>query len=158
MRALALNCYAKGYKKNIKSKSKKSCPSNHQNEFRIMRYLMPYLWPEGRWDLKRRVVASMILLVLAKVSIVYVPFLYKYAVDALENNETKEIAYLSAPFFFVLAYGAARIFSNGFAQLRDSIFTRVGQRALRLLAVRTFEHIHRLSLRFHLMRRTGSLY
>ena len=54
------------------------------------------------------------------------PFLYKYAVDALENNETKEIAYLSAPFFFVLAYGAARIFSNGFAQLRDPFLHVLG--------------------------------
>ncbi|MEM6603722.1 MAG: ABC transporter ATP-binding protein/permease, partial [Pseudomonadota bacterium] len=130
---------------------------DYKNEYRILRYLLPYLWPHARPDLKRRVIYSVILLIISKITVVCVPFLYKYVVDALENNSSEKIALLAAPFFFVVAYGVARMVASGFTQLRDSIFTKVGQRALRLLAVKTFEHVHKLSLRFHLIRRTGGL-
>ena len=130
---------------------------NTQQDGRIIHYLMPYLWPQGHADLKWRVVLSMILLIIAKIATVYVPFVYKYTVDSLEHTMGKEVTYLSLPFFFIVGYGLMRVIANGLTQLRETIFTRVGQRALRLLAVKTFEHVHKLSLRFHLMRRTGTL-
>lgn len=131
--------------------------SNSSSDTHILRYLTPYLWPKGQSNLKFRVVASIILLVIAKIATIYVPFLYKYSVDAIETYRGREMALLSIPFFIITAYGVVRILGVGFTQLRDTIFTKVSQRALRLLAVKTFEHVHSLSLRFHLMRRTGSL-
>ena len=137
----------------MSSSSEKQQPT----EGRIVRTLMPYLWPQDNMSLRVRVVMSIFLLILAKIIIVYTPFLYKYIIDALEKQQGQTMALLSVPFFLIIAHGVARIFSSAFTQLRDSIFTKVGQRALRLLAVRTFEHVHALSLKFHLARRTGSL-
>lgn len=130
---------------------------NHRTDFKIIKYLLPYLWPKGETGLRFRVILAMIFLILAKVLVVYVPYLYKYIIDALESKNTQEIAYLAMPMFFIVAYGIARISASGFQQLRDAVFTLVGQRALRLLAVRTFEHVHSLSLKFHLVRKTGGL-
>lgn len=141
----------------MQKQSKAIVSENHKSDFKIVQYLLPYLWPKGEKSLRIRVVCALIFLVLAKLLIVFVPYIYKYIVDALENHNGKEAAYLSLPMMLVLAYGVVRIASNGFQQLRDTIFTLVGQRALRLLAVRTFEHIHNLSLKFHLVRRTGGL-
>lgn len=123
----------------------------------ILKMLLPYLWSKDDPSLNRRVVYSVILLVFAKLITVYTPFLYKYVVDSLGQNYGEKISLLSIPFILILAHGVARLLASGFTQLRDSVFTKVGQRALRLLAVRTFEHVHALSLQFHLERRTGSL-
>ncbi len=112
------------------------------------------MWPKGRFDLKWRVVVSVALLVAAKVSIVYVPFLYKGAVDAL-TGETDPI--IALPIGFILAYGLARVASQAFGQLRDAVFIKVAQHAIRGAALATFQHLHRLSLRFHLDKQTGGL-
>jgi ATP-binding cassette subfamily B protein len=121
-----------------------------------VRDLLPFLWPKGRPDLKRRVVLAMIALVLAKAVTVSMPFLYKAAVDALDQGSPAEIA-VGIVLSLVAAYGVARILMIGLAQLRDGLFARVGQNAVRAVGLRTFGHLHALSLRFHLSRRTGGL-
>ncbi len=128
-------------------------------EWRVIRDVIPYLWPKGETDARVRVVLALFFLVLAKVATVITPFFYKYAVDALsgEDAPSVESAFLIAPVALVLAYCAGRVGQVLFAQLRDAVFSRVGQRALRRLAIRTFGHIHRLSLRFHLERKTGAM-
>ena len=117
---------------------------------------MPLLWPEGRMDLKIRVGLAIVALVLAKVVTVLTPFAYKYAVDALTLKDGVA-ALVAVPVFMILAYGVGRVMMVAFAQLRDAIFAKVGQRAVRELAMRTFRHLHALSLKFHLERRTGGL-
>ncbi len=128
-------------------------------EWRVIRDVVPYLWPEGDTNARIRVVVALLFLVIAKVATVITPFFFKYAVDALtgEGAVSVESAFLIAPVALVLAYCAARVGQVLFAQLRDAVFSRVGQRALRRLAIRTFGHIHRLSLRFHLERKTGAM-
>ena len=121
-----------------------------------IRDLLPFLWPKGRPDLKRRVVLAMIALVLAKAVTVGMPYLYKAAVDSLDAARPEEIA-LSIVLSLIAAYGFARILMIGLAQLRDGLFARVGQNAVRAVGLRTFRHLHALSLRFHLSRRTGGL-
>ncbi len=125
---------------------------------RTLRRVAPYLWPEGESWVKRRVVLSLMALVLAKVISVATPFLYKAAVDSL-SGETRDDAWFLAfgAISLTIAYGVARIGSSGFNELRDIIFVRVGQRALRKLALETFTHIHRLSMRYHITRKTGGL-
>ncbi|MBI1494470.1 ABC transporter ATP-binding protein/permease [Rhodobacteraceae bacterium MYP1-1] len=123
-----------------------------------IRRVAPYLWPEGQGWVKRRVVLAMIMLLLSKVIAVGTPFLYKAAVDSLAA-EDGSAAWLLAmgAIGLTVAYGGARLLNIGFQQLRDVIFARVGQRALRMLALRTFEHIHKLSMRYHITRKTGGL-
>ncbi len=122
-----------------------------------MQGLLPYLWPEGRSDLKIRVVAAMLLLVLSKIITVLTPYTYKWATDALTTAGSPAIAGISAAVFMVLAYGVGRVMMVAFAQLRDAVFSRVGQRAVREMSSRTFRHLHNLSLKYHLTRRTGGL-
>ncbi|MFM9859008.1 ABC transporter ATP-binding protein/permease [Pseudoxanthobacter sp. M-2] len=123
--------------------------------------LWPYMWPEGRPDLKVRVVAAIFALVVAKVITVLVPYTYKWATDSLVSDETSRAAAVGAmlwvPIMLVLAYGGGRVLAMGFNQLRDALFARVGQHAVRTLANETFSHLHALSLRFHVQRRTGAL-
>lgn len=121
-----------------------------------VRDLLPFLWPRGRRDLRARVVLAMIALVLAKLATVGMPFLYKAAVDALDQASPADIA-LGVVLAMIAAYGVSRILMIGLAQLRDGLFARVGQNAVRAVALRTFQHLHGLSLRFHLSRRTGGL-
>jgi len=121
-----------------------------------IRDLLPFLWPKGRPDLRARVVIAMIALVLAKIATVGMPFLYARAVDALDKDDAAEIV-IGTVIALIVAYGVARILMIGFAQLRDGLFARVGQNAVRAVALRTFRHLHALSLRFHLSRRTGGL-
>ena len=122
-----------------------------------MKGLLPYLWPEGRTDLKIRVVAAMLLLVLSKIITVLTPYTYKWATDALTTAGNPAIAGIGAAVFMVLAYGVGRVMMVAFAQLRDAVFSRVGQRAVREMSSRTFRHLHNLSLKYHLTRRTGGL-
>ncbi|MCV2872951.1 ABC transporter ATP-binding protein/permease [Defluviimonas sp. WL0050] len=125
---------------------------------RTLRRVAPYLWPEDEAWVRRRVVLSLMALAFAKVVSVLTPFLYKAAVDAL-SNETRSDAWLLAigAIGLTVAYGLARVGSIGFNELRDVIFVRVGQRALRQLALETFRHIHALSMRYHITRKTGGL-
>ena len=131
--------------------------------FHVMRELLPFVWLKDRPDLKWRVVLAFVALVAAKVVTVAIPFAYKEAVDWLTNNATgaeavsSPLALAAIPAMLIIAYGVGRVLMIAFAQLRDVLFTRVGQNAVRLLANQTFRHLHRLSLRFHLERRTGGL-
>jgi ATP-binding cassette subfamily B protein len=125
-----------------------------------IRNLWPYIWPSGRPDLKLRVAWATVFLVTAKLVLVLVPYTFKWATDALDGQLRAAEwipVMLVAPVMLVLAYNVVRIVQLGFNQLRDALFARVGQYAVRQLAHRTFVHMHRLSLRFHLERRTGGL-
>ncbi len=123
-----------------------------------VRKVGPYLWPEGETGVKVRVVTALVLLLIAKLIAVGTPLLYKAAVDALAPSGAGAgwLVGLGAVGLTV-AYGGARLLNVVFQQLRDAVFAVVGQRALRALALETFTHIHRLSLRYHLTRRTGGL-
>jgi ATP-binding cassette subfamily B protein len=117
--------------------------------------LMPYLWPQGRADLKTRVAISIVCLVLAKVANATVPYLNGLLVDSLNHKPTMQI--FAAIMGLIASQVVARIMISGFAQLRDGVFAKVQYHAMREVAVSTFAHIHRLSLRFHLDRKTGGL-
>ena len=119
--------------------------------------LWPYIWPADRPDLKMRVVWAVLALVVAKIVTVFSPYFFAWASDALTGETVGLPAFLVAPVMLVLAYNAARVLAVGFNQLRDALFARVGQHAVRALGNITFAHLHRLSLRFHLSRRTGGL-
>ena len=122
--------------------------------------LWPYMWPADRPDLKIRVVWAVLCLVVAKVVLVTVPYFFKWATNALANEGALPPAlpaFLLAPVMLVIAYNVVRVVQLSFNQLRDALFARVGQHAVRQLAYRTFVHMHELSLRFHLERRTGGL-
>jgi ATP-binding cassette, subfamily B, heavy metal transporter len=132
-------------------------PNREAGQWETMKGLLPYLWPEGRGDLKVRVVAAMVLLVMSKVITVLTPYTYKWATDALTTAGSPAIAGVAAAVFMVLAYGVGRVMMVAFAQMRDAVFSRVGQRAVREMSSRTFRHLHNLSLKYHLTRRTGGL-
>ncbi len=130
-----------------------------ESGWRTIRRVWPYLWPDGQAWVKRRVVAALLMLVLSKVVSVGTPFLYKAAVDGLTGDNGQSAAWMLAAgaVGLTVAYGVARLMNVGFQQLRDAIFAKVGQRALRALALETFTHIHRLSMRYHITRKTGGL-
>ncbi|TCO70960.1 ABCB family ABC transporter ATP-binding protein/permease [Rhodovulum euryhalinum] len=131
---------------------------DRKSGMRTIRKVTPYLWPEGQGWVKRRVVLALLVLVLAKVVAVITPFFYKAAVDALTGEARTDAMFLAVGAVgLTVAYGMARLMNTGFQQLRDAIFARVAQRALRRLALETFTHIHRLSLRYHITRKTGGL-
>ena len=122
--------------------------------------LWPYIWPHDRPSLKRLVFVAVLLLVAAKLVTATVPFFFKYVTDSLAGNELDLPflpLFLLTPLMLILGFVAARILSIAFNQLRDALFARVSQHAVRKLALRAFSHVHQLSLRFHLQRRTGGL-
>src|SRR5262249_33192580 len=126
--------------------------------------LWPYIWPAGRRDLQLRVGWATLLPFGAKLATIAVPFTFKWAVDALSGQGSAPIAAdswlawaLVAPIAMTLAYGAMRILMAALTQLRDGVFAKVAMHAVRRLAILTFEHMHVLSLRFHLERKTGGL-
>ena len=124
----------------------------------VIRRVVPYLWPKDQPDMRLRVVVSMVVLVLAKLIAVWTPQFYRQAVDALAPDGASGATMLGmGAVGLTVAYGVARLMDVGFQQLRDVVFAPVGQRALRRLAAETFEHIHRLSLRYHITRKTGGL-
>ena len=138
----------------------KTVSAESGSTLRTLANLWPYMWPADRADLKVRVAWATLFLVLAKLILVLVPYFFKWATDALvgELQPADYIpAVLVAPVMLVLAYNVVRIVQLGFNQLRDALFARVGQHAVRQLGYRTFVHMHKLSLRFHLERRTGGL-
>ncbi|MBU1175147.1 MAG: ABC transporter ATP-binding protein/permease [Alphaproteobacteria bacterium] len=124
-----------------------------------IRNLWSYMWPADRADLKLRVVMAVGALLIAKVATTLAPFAYKGLIDSFERGgaSTEMLWGVAVPVVFVIAYGVANVADTGFQQLRDVLFASVGQHAVRSLARQTFEHLHRLSLRFHLQRRTGGL-
>lgn len=126
-------------------------PNN--NHWRTLGVLGAHLWPENQNALRMRVIISMVSLVLGKLLNVYVPFLLKESIDQL--SQTQQI--LAVPVALILAYGLARIMVSVFGELRDFIFVPVAQHAQRVIALRTFQHLHNLSLDFHLARQTGGL-
>ncbi|WOS63787.1 ABCB family ABC transporter ATP-binding protein/permease [Sinorhizobium fredii] len=139
---------------------KKTVSADAANPFGTIANLWPYMWPADRPDLKLRVIWATVILVAAKVVLVLVPYFFKWATDAL-NNKPDGLAFLpqflTGAVMLVLAYNLARLLQSGLNQLRDALFASVGQHAVRQLAYRTFVHMHQLSLRFHLERRTGGL-
>ena len=131
---------------------------------RTLLHLWPYIWPGDRADLKMRVVWSMVLLLVAKLATLSVPFTFKWAIDALTGADTAPVQssnwtmWLIAPaLMMTLGYGGLRILMAVLTQWRDGLFARVAMHAVRKLAYRTFVHMHELSLRFHLERKTGGL-
>src|SRR5471030_1589906 len=127
-------------------------------------HLWPYIWPSDRRDLKRRVIGAMVLLLAAKLATISVPFTFKWAIDALAGQGSAPVAAsewlvwaLAVPVAMTIAYGGMRILMAVLTQARDGIFAKVAMNGVRRLAYRTFEHMHQLSLRFHLERKTGGL-
>ncbi len=131
---------------------------------RTLVHLWPYIWPSDRRDLKVRVLLATVLLFIAKLATIAVPFTFKWAVDAL-TGETKPspdasqwiVWALAAPVLMTIAYGGMRIVMAALTQVRDGLFAKVAMHAVRRLALLTFQHMHELSLRFHLERKTGGL-
>ncbi|MGN7753857.1 MULTISPECIES: ABCB family ABC transporter ATP-binding protein/permease [unclassified Sinorhizobium] len=139
---------------------KKTVSADSANPIETIANLWPYMWPADRIDLKLRVVWATVILVIAKAVLILVPYFFKWATDAL-NNKPDALGFLpqflTGAVMLVLAYNLARLLQAGLNQLRDALFASVGQHAVRQLAYKTFVHMHQLSLRFHLERRTGGL-
>jgi ATP-binding cassette subfamily B protein len=131
---------------------------NRLGDRRTLAALLPYLWARRgveQWaELRLRVVLALALLAGAKIVNIYVPILYKRAVDALSPEHGGAIA---VPVMIIVAYAVARVLNVAFSELRDAVFAKVGQRAIRTVALQTFRHLHALALRFHLERQTGGL-
>jgi ATP-binding cassette subfamily B protein len=128
----------------------------------VFKGLLPFVWPEGRPDLRFNVALAFVMLVVAKVVTISIPVIFKHTIDWLTadapNPNTLGAGHLALGISaLIVAYGVARVFAMGLNQVRDVLFTKVGQHAVRSLNNRTFEHLHKLSLRFHLERRTGGL-
>jgi ATP-binding cassette subfamily B protein len=122
--------------------------------------LWPYIWPRERGDLRLRIFAAFALLVLAKFATIAVPYAFKWATDALvalSHGATPESTALAAPVALTLLYGGLRVVMAGLTQARDAVFADVAMNAVRRLAVDVFVHLHALSMRFHLERKTGAL-
>jgi ATP-binding cassette, subfamily B, heavy metal transporter len=134
------------------------------NQLRVIRGLAPYVWPSDRPDLQRTVVISLLLMLAAKLVTVAMPFTFKWATDALVAASggsvpaAQSLSWLiGAPVLATVLYGATRIAMTLLSQVREGMFAKVAMHAVRKLALNTFEHMHRLSLRFHLERKTGGL-
>ena len=139
---------------------KKTVSADSGRIVQTIRNLWPFIWPSGRADLKLRVLWATAFLVLSKIVLLSVPYFFKWATDALSGRFDPAdtlLAFAAAVLTLVAAYNLARIIQAGFNQLRDTLFASVGQHAVRQLSLKTFRHLHQLSLRFHLERRTGGL-
>jgi len=143
----------------------KTVSADSGQTLQTLRNLWPYMWPSDQPHLKRRVLWAMVFLILSKIVLILMPYFFKFAIDAFsvpasgeKTAATDYLPYLLAsPFLLVGAYNIARLIQAGLNQLRDALFASVGQHAVRNLAYKTFVHMHRLSLQFHLERRTGGL-
>ncbi len=138
----------------------KTVSADSGETLKTLRNLWPYMWPSERPDLRMRVVWATFYLVISKIVLILVPYFFKWVTNAL-NGQLDAADYiplfLTGAVMLVLAYNAAKIIQAGLNQLRDALFASVGQYAVRQLAYKTFVHMHQLSLRFHLERRTGGL-
>ena len=147
----------------LSSRSNKSDGPPRGSLLVALRGLTPYLWPADRLDLRARVLWGLLLLVAAKITTMATPFLFKWATDAVAEGEGARIGtdaislIIAAPVALTLGYGLSRIAMAGLTQWRDGLFAKVAMHAVRRLALETFEHMHALSLRFHLERKTGGL-
>jgi len=132
---------------------------DHENHWKTVKALLPYIWMKGRWDLRSRVILAMVFLIAAKLIGIYVPFLFKDAVDMLTPGLKPDVRTVAVtlPLALILGYGLSRVLSLFFGQVRDAVFAKVGQNALRKIALSTFRHLHNLSLKFHMERKTGGL-
>ena len=119
-----------------------------------VKILLPYLWPKNAREMRIRVVVALIFLIAAKAITVAVPVIYKVVVDEITNTGD---AIVIVPIFLLIAYGGARVLAQTFGELRDAVFAKVAQRAIREAGLRTFRHLHKLAMRFHLDRQTGGL-
>ncbi len=127
-----------------------------RNDLQTIRTLLPYLWPKDSFELRLRVVVALSLLAIAKVANVYTPMLYKEAVDQL-SPAAGVTTILAVPVLLIIGYGVARVLALAFGEMRDFFFAKVAARAIRQSALKTFEHLHALALRFHLERQTGGV-
>ena len=127
------------------------------NIWRTCSVLLPFLWPAGRNDLKGRGALALISLVLAKLANLYVPLVLGRLVDDLSDLGTTKGLVLGIPLAALLAYGLSRFSALTFNEIRDAVFSRVAQNATRQVALKVFRHLHTLSVRFHLQRKTGAL-
>ena len=144
----------------MRSRSASPPPPLHQGRRRdlsTLSRLIPYLWPAENLELRARVVVSLLLLVAAKGATVAVPLFYKQAVDALSGSGGDLGAVIAVPIGLLVAYGVARLLQQVLGELQDVVFVKVTERAVRTVGLQTFQHLHRLSLRFHLDRQTGGL-
>jgi ABC-type transport system involved in Fe-S cluster assembly fused permease/ATPase subunit len=123
----------------------------------VIRKVAPYLWPASDSAVKVRVVLALAMLLAAKIISVATPLFYKHAVDTLSADADPALWLGLGAVGLTVAYGFARLMNVGLSQLRDAVFAPVGQRALRRLAYETFVHIHNLSMRYHITRKTGGL-
>ncbi len=141
------------------TEKKPSVSADEGSVFSTVRNLWSYMWPDNRPDLRLRVIMALAALLASKVATTLIPFAYKGIIDSLDGPEPDQtlILGLAIPLVLVIAYVLGNIIDAGFQQLRDVWFASVGQHAVRKLALQTFHHMHRLSLRFHLQRRTGGL-
>ena len=140
--------------------AEKTVSAESGKTLQTIRNLWTYMWPDERPDLKMRVVWASFYLLISKVILILVPYFFKWATNALNGKFVPSDLLpliLVGPLMLVAAYNAARIIQAGLNQLRDALFASVGQYAVRKLAYRTFVHMHNLSLRFHVERRTGGL-
>ncbi len=142
----------------------KTRPLAEADLFSAVRHLWPFIWPSERGDLKRRILFAALLLLAAKGVTMITPFFLKWAIDALSGTPSAPVEagnallwLMAAPVALVLSYGVSRILMAALTQMRDGLFAKVAMNAVRAIALITFEHMHRLSLRFHLERKTGGL-
>jgi ATP-binding cassette subfamily B protein len=129
-------------------------PRARSIHWRTLRSTLPYVWPQDDWSIRGRVILALCALVAAKLTNVYIPIIYRDVVDML-GGVTSTVIVL--PLALMLGYGGARILGVAFEQFREAMFARVTYRAMRRAALNVFHHLHALSLRFHLERRTGGL-
>ena len=129
-------------------------PKKPHGQWAALATMLPHLWPKGQFEMRTRVVVALLCLALAKFFNIFVPVLFKRLVDGLVHKPDLAI---TLPLGLLLAYGLARVLTQSFSELRDAVFARVAQRAIRKVALDTFRHLHRLSMRFHLDRQTGGL-
>ncbi len=140
----------------VMASNRLALPGKPRSNWETIKSLAPYLWPRNDVRARFRVIAAMSFLVLAKVANVYVPVFYARAVDALSDHGGAARV-LAVPVGLIVIYGLVRLSSAGFGELRDAVFAAVQQRTVRRVALQTFQHMHRLSLRFHLDRQTGGV-
>ena len=141
----------------MKSLGTADMPHDRKVEIRVIARVMPYLWPKGKAWVKWRVVLAVASLILAKLVAVATPMILGAAVDNLSGVDDGSRLLMLGAVGLTIAYGLSRILDSGFQQLRDVVFAKVGQRALRQVGLETFQHIHNMSLRYHLSRKTGGL-
>ena len=137
---------------NIKNKKEYRLPG--REDWATIQTLLPFLWPKNELGVKARVLTALLCLGISKLATVLVPVFYKEAVDLISADQD---FLFSSLIWILVAYGTVRIAQQAFAELREFFFARVGQRAIRKVALKTFRHLHSLSLRFHLDRQTGGL-